>query len=78
MRHRNFLATPHGRCSHSPVHSEHPLAADVNWVPGDTYDVVDNASYATVGSGGAVDIFNGPAWAAPANVGVDGFGYFSG
>jgi hypothetical protein len=54
-----------------------PLAADVNWVPGDTYDIVDNASYATVGSGGAVDIYNGPAGTPTANIVVDEFGYFA-
>jgi adhesin/invasin len=53
-----------------------PLAADVNYVPGDTDDVVGNASYGITGTGGNVAVYNGPANAASADVVVDEFGYF--
>jgi hypothetical protein len=55
-----------------------PLAADVNFLGGDLYTVVDNSSYGTVGQGGNVSVLNGPADASNANVVVDEFGYFSG
>jgi hypothetical protein len=54
-----------------------PLAATVNYTPGDTYNVVENAAYATTGTGGSVSVLNGPANAASANVVVDEDGYFS-
>lgn len=53
-----------------------PTAADVNYVPGDLDLVVDNASFATTGSSGAVGVYNGPANAATANVVVDEYGWF--
>ncbi|HZD67277.1 MAG TPA: glycoside hydrolase family 172 protein, partial [Acidimicrobiales bacterium] len=43
-----------------PTGQSPPVATDVNWVPGNTYNVVPNASYARLGSGGAVSIYNGP------------------
>jgi hypothetical protein len=49
----------------------------VNWVPGDTYNVVPNAAYATLSSSGDTSIYNGPSYAGAANVVVDMFGYFA-
>jgi hypothetical protein len=54
-----------------------PLAADVNYVYGDLNTILDNASYGTVGTSGAVGIYNGSAGAPTANIVVDEFGYFS-
>ncbi|MHB8329747.1 MAG: hypothetical protein ACYDD6_09020, partial [Acidimicrobiales bacterium] len=59
-----------------PTGAVAPTAADVNYTTADTYDVVPNASYATVGNSAAVSILNGPASAGSANVVVDAFGYF--
>jgi hypothetical protein len=52
-----------------------PTATDVNYTSGDTSSIVGNASYATVGTSGAIDIYNSTS---SANVVVDAFGYFSG
>ena len=60
-----------------PAGQSVPFAADVNYVPGDTDTIVANAAYGTVGSGGAVGIYNGPATTTRADVVVDEFGYFS-
>lgn len=60
-----------------PAGQSVPVAADVNYVPGDSSTVVDNASYATTGAGGAIGIFNGPADGPNTNVVVDEFGWFS-
>jgi len=60
-----------------PAGSPTPLASDVNFVPADPYDVVPNASYADLGSGGAGAVANGPVSAGATDVVVDLFGYFS-
>jgi hypothetical protein len=53
----------------------------VNFVPANTYNVVPNASYGTVGSGGQIGVLNGPnnvsGNAGPTNVIADLFGYFT-
>ncbi|HEY1831968.1 MAG TPA: hypothetical protein VGG38_17175 [Acidimicrobiales bacterium] len=58
-----------------------PLAANVNYSPGDTYNVVENSAYATTStataSAGGIEILNGPATAATANIVADEFGYFT-
>ena len=54
-----------------------PTAASVNYVPGDTYNVVENASYAIASASGSVSILNGPSNAATANIVVDEDGYFT-
>jgi len=51
-----------------------PTAADVNYTSGDTSNIVGNASYAMVGTGGNVAIYNSTN---PANIVVDAFGYFA-
>lgn len=61
-----------------PAGSAVPLAADVNYAPGDTATVVANACYGTVGTGGETEIYNGPSTTAAANIVVDLFGYFTG
>src|ERR1019366_4731951 len=60
-----------------PTGGATPLAATVNYVPGDTYNIVENASYAAIGTGGSVSVLNGPANAAPANIVVDEAGFFA-
>lgn len=60
-----------------PVEQFVPLAADVNYAPGDTDSTVANSSYATAGGGGAVYVYNGPTTAAATNVVIDEFGYFA-
>lgn len=60
-----------------PAGASAPVASNVNWVPTDPYDVVPNAAYADLGSGGAVDVRNGPDYAKPTNVLVDLFGFFA-
>jgi hypothetical protein len=60
-----------------PTGGATPLAATVNYVPGDPYNIVENAAYATTGTGGSVSVLNGPSNASPANVVVDEDGYFS-
>ena len=54
-----------------------PLASDVNWVPGDVSGIVSNGSYAPLGTGGATDIYQGPATASLTDVVADLFGYFA-
>ncbi|MGH9918522.1 MAG: alkaline phosphatase family protein, partial [Nitrososphaerales archaeon] len=70
------LATGPNYLTTYPAGSSVPLAANLNYVPGDSYSVVDNASYGTVGALGGVGIFVGPDNAAPTNIVVDEFGYF--
>jgi hypothetical protein len=60
-----------------PTGGAAPTAATVNYTPGDTYNIVENAAYATTGTAGSVSILNGPSNAATANVVVDEFGYFA-
>ena len=60
-----------------PTGTNAPLAADVNFSTGDTYNIVANASYALTGPSSSVSILNGPASAGPAAVVVDEFGYFA-
>jgi len=60
-----------------PSSGSAPVAATVNYTPGDTYNVVENAAYATTSTSGGVSILNGPANAATANVVVDEDGYFA-
>jgi adhesin/invasin len=57
-----------------PAGQSVPTAADVNYTSGDTSNIVGNASYATTGTGGVVDIFNSTS---SANIVVDAFGYFA-
>jgi hypothetical protein len=54
-----------------------PVVSTVNWVPGDTYNVVPNFAYATLGTSGDINVYNGPSTTGPANVLVDYYGYFS-
>lgn len=54
-----------------------PPTSDVNWDPADTFDIVPGAAYATTGTGGAVNVLNGPTQPARADVIVDLFGYYS-
>jgi hypothetical protein len=54
-----------------------PKAANVNYVPGDTYNVVENAAYAIASASGSVSILNGPSGAATADIVVDEDGYFT-
>jgi hypothetical protein len=54
-----------------------PLAAKVNFSPGDTYNTVENSAYAITGTGGGVSILNSPSGAATANVVVDEPAYFT-
>lgn len=58
-----------------PAGGSVPLAANVNFVPADTYNVVSNGVYGSA-AGGKVAIYNGPSYAGPANVVVDETGYF--
>ncbi|HUC37183.1 MAG TPA: hypothetical protein VMR97_08675 [Acidimicrobiales bacterium] len=51
-----------------------PLAANVNYTQFDTSSTLSNASYATVGTGGIVELFNSTS---PANAVVDMDGYFA-
>jgi hypothetical protein len=65
-----------------PTAATAPLAATVNYTPGDTYNVVENSSYATTSSTGSVSILNGPGAtpgpaAATANAVVDELGFFA-
>jgi hypothetical protein len=60
-----------------PAGSAAPVAADVTYVPADPYDVVPNAAYADLGTGGVASVLNGPSGAGSTNVVVDLFGYFS-
>lgn len=60
-----------------PTGATLPVVSTVNWVPGNTYNVVPNAAYATLSSSGDVSIYNGPTNAGAANVVVDMFGYFA-
>ncbi len=53
-----------------------PVVATVNYTPNDTYDVVENASYAGVSPGGSVSVLNGPVGAATTNIIVDEDAYF--
>ena len=53
-----------------------PTAANVNFVPGNTYNVVENAAYAIASASGSVSILNGPSNAGTANIVVDEDGYF--
>ena len=53
-----------------------PTAANVNYVPGNTYNVVENAAYAIASASGSVSILNGPSNAGTANIVVDEDGYF--
>lgn len=71
------LATSGNFLTVYPAGRSLPVAADVNFVPGDTDSIVPNASYGTVGAGGAVDVYNGPATTTEGNIVVDEFGYFS-
>jgi hypothetical protein len=54
-----------------------PTAANVNFVPGNTYNVVENAAYAIASASGSVSILNGPSNAGTANIVVDEDGYFT-
>jgi hypothetical protein len=54
-----------------------PNAANVNFVPGNTYNVVENAAYAIASASGSVSILNGPSNAGTANIVVDEDGYFT-
>jgi hypothetical protein len=54
-----------------------PLAANVNYVPGNTYNVVENAAYSIASASGSVSILNGPSNAGTANIVVDEDGYFT-
>jgi hypothetical protein len=54
-----------------------PVVSTLNWVPGDTYNVVPNFAYATLGTSGDISVYNGPSTTGPANVLVDYYGYFS-
>jgi hypothetical protein len=59
-----------------------PLAATVNYTPGDTYNVVENSTYATTSATGGVSVLNGPGAtpgpaAATANAVVDEDGFFA-
>src|SRR6185437_11588086 len=60
-----------------PTGSTAPLAANVNYTPGDTYNIVENSAYGTTGTGSSVSVLNGPSNAANANVVVDESGYFA-
>jgi len=71
------LATSGNYLTVYPAGKSLPFAADVNYVSGDTDPIVANASYGTVGVGGDVDVFNGPATTSTANIVVDEFGYFA-
>jgi virginiamycin B lyase len=57
-----------------PAGQSEPVATDVDYVSGDTSSTVANASYAILGSSGAVNIFDSTS---PANIVIDAFGYFS-
>jgi hypothetical protein len=59
-----------------PSGTSAPLAASVNYVPADAYNVVENSSYALAGASGGVSILNGPSNAGSANIVVDESGYF--
>jgi hypothetical protein len=58
-----------------------PPTSDVNWVPADPYNVVADAAFGTLSSGGSYSILNGPSDtknnAGPAGVIADLFGYFT-
>jgi hypothetical protein len=71
------LATSANFLTVYPAGSSIPLDADVNYVPGDGNDIVDNAAYATTGLGGRVDVYNGASMNEPVNIVVDEFGYFA-
>ncbi|MHB1720271.1 MAG: hypothetical protein ACYCTL_08320 [Acidimicrobiales bacterium] len=60
-----------------PAGTSAPYASNVNWSPENPYDIVPNAVYAALGSGGAVDVLNGSGSGGITNVVVDLFGYFS-
>ena len=60
-----------------PTGSTAPLAANVNYTPSDTYNIVENAAYVATGSSSDVSVLNGPAGAATANVVVDEDAYFA-
>jgi len=57
--------------------SSPPSTSDVNYSPGDPYDVVPNAVYATLSPAGSIQIYDGPPSGSAANVVVDCFGYFT-
>lgn len=61
-----------------PAGSPRAVTSSVNWVPADPYDVVPNAVYASLGSTGAISIYNGPPNTGLTNVIVDLYGYFVG
>ncbi|HUC37843.1 MAG TPA: glycoside hydrolase family 5 protein [Acidimicrobiales bacterium] len=60
-----------------PAGGSPPNAADVNYVPQDTFNVVCNASYGTLSSSGQIAVLNGPSQAGTAGVAADLFGYFA-
>jgi hypothetical protein len=54
-----------------------PTAANVNYVPGDSYNVIENAAYTLASTSGSVSILNGPSNAGTANIVVDEDGFFT-
>jgi len=54
-----------------------PGTSDVNWVPGDVYNVVANGAYGGIGTGGATSVYQGPTTAGATDVVVDVFGFFA-
>ncbi len=60
-----------------PTGSALPPTSDLNWVPADTYNIVPNAAYATTGTNGAVNVFNGSIPSARADIIADLFGYYT-
>jgi len=73
------IATPGGGnfLTAYPTGQTAPLAATVNYTPGDTSNIIENAAYATTSTTGGVSILNGPSGASTANVVVDEDGYFT-
>ncbi len=59
-----------------PTGTSMPVVSTVNWVPTDTFNIVPNGAYATLGTAGDVSIFNG-GLTGHTNVIVDLFGYFT-
>jgi adhesin/invasin len=60
-----------------PAGQAPPLATDVNFVPSNTYNVVPNAAYTKVGTGGQVGVLNGPSGGGPTTVIADLFGFYT-